>query len=77
MQSKKLKKTAIRMPKSFPQLKYIINEFENISLGYTYTVVPINNGEGFTTKEIITLSMINIPNLQHIYKFSFSSKSFP
>ena len=51
MQSKKLRKTAIRMPKSFPQLKYIIiNEYENISLGYTYTVVPINNDEGFTIK---------------------------
>ena len=28
------------------------NEFENISLGYIYTIVPLDNGGGFTILQI-------------------------
>ena len=35
--------------KGISQLKYIIiNEFENIVLGYFYHVIPLNDGNDFT-----------------------------
>ena len=49
---KKIGRTAKRLSKNNPQLKYIIMNLKNISLGYIYTIVPTNNGERFTILEI-------------------------
>ena len=49
---KKSGRTAKRLSKNNPQLKYIIMNLKNISLGYIYTIVPTNNGERFTILEI-------------------------
>ena len=48
---KKIGRTAKRLSKNNPQLKYIIMNLKNISLGYIYTIVP-TNGERFIILEI-------------------------